>query len=83
MLSEFNVDQKTHDCTLKFAYKSFQSQKDYVNALTLLFMVCGDYQLDPELELEDFQQIISASQESGKEHICFYIGEEGLEAQAI
>ena len=73
MISEFHVDQKTHDCTLKFAYSSFESQKDYVNALTLLFMVCGDYQLDPELELEDFQQIISSSQESGKDHICFYI----------
>lgn len=83
MQSEFNVDPKTHDSTLKFAFSNFKGPKDYTNALTLLFMVCGDYQLDPELEMEDFEEIIQSTKESGKDSICFYISEEGLEAQAV
>lgn len=83
MNCNFVIDQKSHDARLTFKFNDFKDLKDYQNALTLIFIVSGDYQLDPELELEDFQGIIESSKESGKEAITFFINEEGLEAQAI
>lgn len=83
MNCNFEIDHKSHDATLNFKFSEFKELRSFQDALTLIFIICADYQLDPELELEDFQQIIESSKESGKEGISFYINEDGLEAQAI
>jgi hypothetical protein len=82
MLTEFKVDPKNQECTLTFQFSNFTSPASYQNALSLIFIVCADFQLDPELEMADFEEIIQASKESGKDAITFFISEEGLEAQA-
>lgn len=82
MNCHFEIDPKTQDAKLTFAFSELKELKDYQNALTLLFIVSADYQLDPEFEMEEFQEIIESSKESGKNNISFFISEDGLEAQA-
>lgn len=83
MNCNFEIDHKTHDATLNFKFSDFKDLRSHQDALTLIFIICADYQLDPELELEDFQGIIESSKESGKEGISFFISEDGLEAQPV
>lgn len=62
-----------------FETKNFTKEKDFKEALAIIFMVCGDYYLDPELEVEDLQGFLEKASEKKKDKLALYISEDGLE----
>jgi hypothetical protein len=83
MKCDINVNPKTYECTLDFVLKDYTAEKDYQNSLAILAMVSGDYNLDPELELEEFKVLITNGLDDKKDIIQFIIDEEGIEAELL
>lgn len=83
MKCDINVNPKTYECTLDFNLKDYTQDKDYQNSLAILAMVSGDYNLDPEIELDEFKGLIQKGLDDNKDVIQFLIDEEGIEAELL
>lgn len=83
MKCNIDVNPKTYECTLEFTLKDYASEKDYQNSLAIIAMVSGDYNLDPEIELDEFKELITKGLDDKKDIIQFLIDEEGIEAELL
>jgi len=77
---DININPKTLDCDLVFAVANFKTPVDFKNAIAIICMVSGDFSLDPELEVEDLEEIVATAKEKESKNVNFYIGEGGVEA---
>ncbi len=83
MNTNITIDPKSFEASITFKFEDYKAPKDFKDSLAIISMIAGDYSLDPELELEDFQQLIDQGKEAGKTSISFSVSEEGLEAEFL
>jgi len=83
MICDIKINPKTFECTLEFELNHFNSDKEFKDSLAILTMVSGDYSLDPEIELDEFKDLINQGVSSQKSIIQFLIDEEGIEAELL
>jgi hypothetical protein len=83
MICDIKINPKTLECTLEFELTHFISDKEFKDSLAILTMVSGDYSLDPEIELDEFKDLINQGVSSKKSIIQFLIDEEGIEAELL
>lgn len=76
---KFWVDEKSLESFIEFQVSEFKSQKDFKDALALITMVAGDYELDPEVDEEVLTDLIEKTKEYTKESFIFSFHEEGIE----
>lgn len=79
MKLDFDIDKFSGNYLLKFNVDQFKSDIDHKMAITIVTCVSLDYDLDPELEVEDMRDILDKTLELGKEEFTFEIGEDGIE----
>lgn len=71
---------KGGDCAnVKFFLEEFKGPKDTLTGLSILTLVAADYDLDPELEPEDFDGILAQIKEEKMEDFIVTIDEDGIE----
>ena len=83
MLVDIQIDPKTFDAQLKFEISNFKDSTSYKNAIATITMIAGDYSLDPELEIEDVENMVKMALKDDKSLVIFYIGEDGIEAELV
>lgn len=83
MKSDITIHPKDLSATLIFHVEDFRSDSDYKNALAILSMVAGDYQLDPEVEVKELKAFVEQAIEGDKNALEFIVDEEGLELELI
>ena len=83
MICDIKINPKTFECTLEFELAHFNSDKEFKDSLAILTMLSGDYSLDPEIELDEFKDLINQGVSSKKSVIQFLIDEEGIEAELL
>ncbi len=64
-----------------FELSNFQTEKDFKEALAIIFMISADYYLDPELELQDLKEFVGQASESNKAKVTLTASEDGLELE--
>ncbi len=62
-----------------FKLSDFDNDHKIKESLAIIFMIAGDYALDPEIEVEDLKGFISMAIEKGKAKLALFISEDGLE----
>jgi hypothetical protein len=72
---------KDHMAFLDFSVDDFKSDLQLRECLAIVAIVSGDFYLDPELEIEDIEQFVTAAREKSKTHLVFELSEEGLELE--
>ena len=65
--------------TIKFFLSEFLGPKDTLTGLSILTLVAADFDLDPELEPEEFDNILTQIKEEKSEEFTVSIDEEGIE----
>lgn len=84
MLVNIEIIEKPELATkASFELKNLQSEKDYKEALAIIFMISADYYLDPELEIEDLKEYVHQGRDKDKSLITIFFDEEGLELEFI
>lgn len=81
MLVDIQIDEKSLNALVKFELVNFKDQKSYKDALATIMMIAGDFSLDPELELEDLQDIVSKGNEEDAKSLLFVVNEDEIEAE--
>jgi len=81
MLVDIQIVPKTLEAILKFDIVNFTSDKSFKDAIATITMVAADYSLDPELEVEDLQEMITKAKSDSKKTLVFSILEDGIEAE--
>ena len=79
MKYEITIQEKTFDCEVKCFCEEIQSEKDFKQIIALISIIAADYDLDPELEIDDLQGIIDKVKTEAKNSYSFLISEEGIE----
>lgn len=81
MLVDIQIVPKTYEAVLKFELENFKDEKSFKDAIAIVTMVAGDYSLDPEIELEDLQDMVKVALKENKKSMIFSIMEDGIEAE--
>ena len=81
MKTDISIDPKNMDARIEFKFDDFNSPVDFKNSVAIISMIAGDFSLDPELELEDLNDLVIQGKEAGNSSIVFEIGEDGIEAE--
>lgn len=66
-----------------FKFLDLNTEKDYKETLAIVFMICADYYLDPELDLSDLKGFVEQGKENKKSGLCVEASEDGLELEFI
>ncbi len=84
MLVNIEIIEKPELITkASFELANFKTEKDLKEGLAIVFMVAADYYLDPELELEDFANLIEQGKEKSKAIMALAVSEDGLELEFL
>ncbi len=81
MLVDINIDPKTFDASVKFELENFSSSTSFKSSIAIITMIAGDYSLDPELEVEDLEEMVTMALKDSKTSLIFTISEDGIEAE--
>jgi hypothetical protein len=81
MKTNISIDPKTLDARIEFKFDDLNGPVDFKNSIAIISMIAGDFSLDPELELEDLNDLVVQGKEAGNTAIVFDIGEDGIEAE--
>lgn len=65
--------------SLKFQTSQVKTLKELKTALSIIFIFAAEYEMDPELELEDLEEIVEKTQELGKDNFTVFIRPEDIE----
>jgi hypothetical protein len=76
-----SIDRKTLDAKVEFKFDKINGLEDLMDSVAIISMIAGDFSLDPELDLEDLQELVNNGKEQGSKSIIFEIGEDGIEAE--
>lgn len=66
-----------------FNIKDFNTPKDFKESMAIIFMICADYYLDPELEIEDLIGFIEQAKERTKDKLALFADESGIELEFL
>ncbi len=83
MKVDVDINHDTESFLITFNVKNFKSDRDYEIAHELVSCVCGDYNIDPELSVEDIIAITQDAKDKKAEEFIFEITEDGLEAEIL
>lgn len=81
MKTDITVNPKTLAADIIFLVEDFKKEHDFKDALAILSMVAGDYHLDPEVEVDEFQGFVQKAKNEAKMALKFTVDEEGLELE--
>ncbi len=79
MKIDVNFDQETQTALITFFVKEMKANKDFSICQSIVQTFSADFNLDPELEREDLDEIIKVANEKGSNSFIFMINEEGIE----
>jgi hypothetical protein len=79
MKLDFDFDPKTHTAHITYFLSELTGDHNIQLALNLLSCIAGDYDLDPELEPEEFLEIIQKVKTAGQTDFTIDIDEDGIE----
>lgn len=80
MLFDFTLNDKEQIATLCIKPQDLNTEQNLNDFFALFAIICADFYLDPELEKEEFSQILESARE--KEHNIFIeISEDGIELE--
>ncbi|MCO4795070.1 MAG: hypothetical protein KC493_15240 [Bacteriovoracaceae bacterium] len=79
MKIDVDFDNDTESVMISFFPKEFNSKRDFSLSLNIIQTFCGDFDLDPELEIEDIAELMKTMEEREKEFFVFIINEDGIE----
>lgn len=84
MLVNIEVIEKPELSTkASFLIENFTNEKDFKEALSIIFMISADYYLDPELEIADLRGFIDQANEKNKATLALFVSEDGLELEFL
>jgi hypothetical protein len=66
-----------------FNIEDFKEEKDFREALAIIFMISAEYYLDPEFELTDMKDFTQQAINKSKQKLVFLVSEEGLELEFV
>lgn len=81
MLVDIKIIPKTFEAVLTFKLENFKDDKSFKDAIAIVTMIAGDYNLDPELEVTDLQDMVTMALKENKQSMIFSILEDGIEAE--
>lgn len=76
---DVNFDPKLPQITLELKLSEAQSLKSYKCLLMSVRAYSSMFDLDPELELDDLEEIVEKTAECGKDRFTFIIGPDEIE----
>ncbi len=83
MLVDVSVDPKSLDAFIRLEVENLKDEKSYKDSVAIISMIAGDYNLDPELEVSDLQEMAKMALDKGMKAILFDINEDGVEAELV
>lgn len=83
MLVDITIDPKNLDAFIRFEVENLKDEKSYKDSVAIISMIAGDYNLDPELEVLDLQEMVKMALDKGMKAIIFDINEDGVEAELV
>jgi hypothetical protein len=66
-----------------FNVEDFKNSKDYKECTAIIFMICADYYLDPEIGLEDIEGFVQQAKEKSKAKLALFADEDGIELEFL
>ncbi len=72
-------DAKNHTFTLTIKIESFKTLRDYETIHNLINAISLDFDLDPEISLEDLKNITSEARKEESEEVTCEIGPNGID----
>lgn len=64
---------------ISYTVEQFKEERDYAIALSIMANFCAEFEIEPEIGIEEFQQIIEQVKSKGKEIFTVVIEEDGIE----
>lgn len=84
MIVDLNFNSEEQTAYMTFFPKEFEEDQDFHLALLYLQMISADFDIDPELEVSNLQEIISQARSEGEDCVVvFDINEDGIEAEIV
>ncbi len=79
MKIDVDIDKFTGGYKIIFPISEFKEKSDYKMGIQIIRCFSNDMELDPELEVEDMQDILDKTEELQKLFFTVEISEEGIE----
>ncbi len=74
-------DAKDHTYTLKVKIDQYKTLRDYEVMHNLINAISLDFDLDPEISIEDLKNIVAEARKEEAEEISCEIGPEGIDIE--
>jgi hypothetical protein len=78
---DITIDEKSLDAIVTFKLADFKGTKSFKDALAIVMMIAGDFSLDPEMEVEDLEEIVEKGNNDEASKLIFFINEDEIEAE--
>ncbi|MFT6633451.1 MAG: hypothetical protein ACJAS4_003421 [Bacteriovoracaceae bacterium] len=66
-----------------FKVEDFKSAKDYKESIAIIFMICADYYLDPEIGIEDLEGFVQQAKSKSMANLALFADEDGIELEFL
>jgi FKBP-type peptidyl-prolyl cis-trans isomerase (trigger factor) len=74
-------DSKDHTFTLTVKIEQIKTQRDYDTLHNLINAISLDFDLDPEISIEDLKNIVIEAKKEESEEITCEIGPDGIDVE--
>lgn len=74
-------DHKEHTYTMTIKIDQFKNLREYETIHNLINAISLDFDLDPEVTLEDLKKIVAEAKIESAEEITIEIGKEGIDIE--
>ena len=79
MKVDITFDKENESAQVTFSIDQFISERRFNEARAIIQIFAGDFSLDPDLDADDFTEIINKAKEGEHESFTFEISEDGIE----
>lgn len=79
MKVDIQIAKDCEQIDIKFFTEEFKTPRNYREAIHIVTCFSYEFDLDPELEDEDLEEIIEKTKELEKDEFTFNINEDGIE----
>lgn len=81
MKIDITQDSKDHTFTITVKIEQFKTLKDYETLHNLINAISLDFDLDPEVTVEDLKNIVVEAKKEESEEITCEIGKDGIDVE--
>ena len=81
MLVDIKFQKDHQSASLSFKVDDFKDLLSRQECLAILSLTAADFYLDPELGMDDLEELVEQARESKKQSLIFYLHEDGLELE--